>query len=85
MESLEVNSIKTIWSSMDIGWESVESFGASGGILTLWDKSKITVVETMETIRGRYSLSIKCVTLCKKCCWVTNVYGPYGYRERKLV
>ena len=67
---------------MDIGWEAVESYGASGGILTLWDKSKITVVET---IRRRYSLSIKRVTLCKRCCWVTNVYDPCGYRERKLV
>ena len=81
MEILEVNYIKTIWSSIDTGWESVESYGATGGILTLWDKSKITVVET---IRGRYCLSIK-VSLCKKCCWVTNVYGSCGYRERKLV
>ena len=48
---------------MDIGWESVESFGASRGILTLWDKSKITMVET---IRGRYSLSIKCVNFVQE-------------------
>ena len=58
MEILEVNFIKTIWSSMDIGWESLESYGASGGILTLWDKSKITVVET---IRGHGLLCARSV------------------------
>ena len=29
---------------MDIGWESMDSFGASGGILTLWDIRKITLM-----------------------------------------
>ncbi|TYK08108.1 protein ENHANCED DOWNY MILDEW 2 [Cucumis melo var. makuwa] len=46
MENLDANFIKSLWSSMEIGWEVVDSFGASGGLLTLWDKSQITVMET---------------------------------------
>lgn len=45
METFDAVFIKSIWSSKDIGWEFVDSLGASGVILTIWDKSKITVVE----------------------------------------
>ena len=48
----------------------------------MWDSSKISITEV---IKRRFSLSIKCLTLCKKVCWITNVYAPCGYRERKLV
>ena len=75
--------VKSIWNSKDSEWEFVESLGASGGILTMWDKSKITVVEN---IKGRFSLSIKGDTMCKKRCWITNVYGSCGYwlQRKKL-
>ena len=60
----------------------MESVGFSGGILTMWDKSRITVVET---IKGMFSFSIKCSTVCKKSCWITNVYGPCKYKERRFM
>ena len=43
------------------------------------------MISVIEVIKGRFSLSLKCLTLVKKNCWITNVYGPCGYRERKLV
>lgn len=48
----------------------------------MWDEGKISV---MKTLKGGYSLSVKCVTFCKKICWVTNVYGPNDYKERRFV
>lgn len=48
----------------------------------MWDESKISVVEVLN---GEYSLIVKCVTVCKKVCWITNVYGPTDYREKWLV
>lgn len=48
----------------------------------MWDMSKIKVVETL---KGGYSLSINSITSCKKSCWITNVYGPYDYEERRFV
>ena len=38
MESFDALFIKSIWSSKEIIWEFVESVGASGGILTMWDE-----------------------------------------------
>ena len=81
-DTLNSAFIKSLWSSKDIGWDYVASVGSSGGILTMWDSSKISVTEV---IKRHFSLSIKCLTLCKKVCWITNVYGPCGCRERKLV
>lgn len=56
--------------------------GKSRGILTMWDEGKISVTEVL---KGGYSLSIKCTTICKKIWWITNVYGPSNYRERKYL
>ncbi|TYK31266.1 hypothetical protein E5676_scaffold455G005560 [Cucumis melo var. makuwa] len=60
---LEFSFIKSLWSSKDIGWDFVASVGSYGGILTMWDSSKISVTEV---IKRRFSLSIKCLSLCKK-------------------
>lgn len=39
----------------------------------MWDESELSVIETL---KEGYSLSVKCKTVCRKVCWVTNVYGP---------
>lgn len=57
----------------------MESDGYSGGWLNIWDMNKLVV---LESLKGGYSLTVKCLTLCKKVCWITNVYGPNDYRER---
>lgn len=48
----------------------------------MWDESKMSVIEIL---KGGYSLSMKCKTICKKECWITNVYGLTDYRERSFV
>lgn len=48
----------------------------------MWDMRKVTVVETF---KGKYSLSVKCSTVYKKTCSITNVYGLCDYRERRSV
>lgn len=40
-DEFDIVFIKSFWSSKDIGWEFVESFGKSGGVLTMWDESKL--------------------------------------------
>ncbi|KAA0045287.1 uncharacterized protein E6C27_scaffold316G00450 [Cucumis melo var. makuwa] len=74
--------IKALWSLNDIGQDFIESIGRSGGILTMWDESEISVPEV---IKGRFALSVKCTTICKKPCWISNVYGPTLHQERKLI
>lgn len=46
--------IKSMWISKDINWANVESNGWSGGLLVLWDESKMNV---LEVLKGGYSLS----------------------------
>lgn len=72
--------VKELWSYKDIGWSFVEAIGRSGGILTMWDESKISVAQVL---KGGYSLTVKCLTINKKSFWITNVYRPNDYRERK--
>ena len=81
-ETIDNSLIKVLWSLKEIDWDYIESIGRSGGILTMWDESKIFV---SEVIKGRYSLSFKCSTVCKKPYWISNVYGPTQHQERKLV
>lgn len=68
--------IKELWSSKNIGWSFVDTIGKSRGILTMWDESNIVIVEVL---KGGYSLSVKCQTITKKSCWISNVYGPNDY------
>lgn len=78
-DTFDMDVIKALWSLKDVGWSFVEAFGESGGILTMWDESKISV---SEVLKGGYSLSVKCSTISRKVCWIMNVYRPTYYRER---
>lgn len=80
-DEFDSDFIKSLWSSKEIGWEFVESYGKSGGILTMWDDSKIVVTESM---KGGYSPSVKCLTFCRKVFWVTNVYGRMIIKNKDL-
>ena len=82
MEAINVVFITSLWSSKEVGWEFVESVGSSEGILSMWDSSSITV---LVVIKGRFSISIKCLSSCKQKFWVTNVYEPCGYTETKFI
>ena len=73
MEIINSVVIKLIWSSRDFDWEFVVSLGASGRILTMWDRSIIAVIQV---IKGRFSLSIKCLSLSNQiflCLWTLRV------------
>ena len=61
--SIDLALVKELWSSKDIGWTFVEAFGRSGRILTMWDESKISIIEVL---KGGYSLLVKYLTINKK-------------------
>ncbi|XP_038876676.1 uncharacterized protein LOC120069076 [Benincasa hispida] len=79
-DRIEGSFIKSLWSSKEVGCAFVEAKGKSGGLLTVWDDSKILVSSIS---KDEFSLSIKCQTINKKICWITNVYGPCDYQERR--
>lgn len=51
-EAIEPDIIKAIWSSKDIRWIFVEAYRKFGGLLTMWDESKVTA---LESLKGGYS------------------------------
>lgn len=71
--SITSTLIKYIWSSSHIGWSSLDSVGASGGILILWRDLDFTI---RETIQGLYSLSIHIVLADDFDFWLLAIYGP---------
>ena len=62
MPDIDYQIIKSIWSLNNIGWSFVEAYGKSGGLLIMWDESKVT---PLEFPKGGYSLSVKIITHCK--------------------
>lgn len=52
-EDFNLEIFKSLWSLKEVGWFNVEAYGGSGGILTMWDKSKVSVIEVL---KGGYSL-----------------------------
>lgn len=68
--------IKLIWSSNDFGWSFVEAFGKSGGILTIWDESKVAL---LEFLKRWYCLSVKIMAQCK------NIVGWQMCTEQHII
>lgn len=80
-EAIELEIIKAVWGSKDIVF-MLKLTKSLGGLLNMWDKSKISV---LESLKEGHSLSVKCKTLNRKVCWVTNIHGPPDYRERRFI
>ncbi|XP_010258726.1 PREDICTED: uncharacterized protein LOC104598390 [Nelumbo nucifera] len=71
---------RSIWKVRGISWVVAPSWGASGGILTMWKKD---VVDGQEELIGKYSILAKFKQQEDDFVWVlTNVYGPIDYREQ---
>ena len=47
-ETIDNSLIKALWSSKDIDWDYTESTGRSGGMLTMWNESKISCLKSLK-------------------------------------
>ena len=64
-------------------WLYLGSVGASSGILLMWDNR---VVDKVEEVVGRFSVSCKFKNVVDHCDWAfTGVYGPNSDRDRSLL
>lgn len=61
-DSFDSNFIKLLWSSKEVDWTFIEACGKSGGMLIMWDESKLLVIETL---KGGFTLLVKCISNCK--------------------
>jgi hypothetical protein len=59
--------VQSLWRCNYVDWVCLDSCGASGGILILWDKR---VVEKIEDCFGVYSLAVKFRSFVDNSIWV---------------
>ena len=75
--------IRSLWRGRFVDWICLESVGASGGILLMWDNR---VVERLEEAVGTLSISCKFQNVSSGSEWAfSGVYGPHRNAERRLL
>jgi hypothetical protein len=81
--SLSRRLVRSLWRCNYVDWVCLDSCGASGGILILWDKR---VVEKIEDCYGVYSLAVKFRFIEDNSIWAfAGVYGPNHARDRRIL
>lgn len=71
---------KHLWGTRLFKWEAVPANGASRGLLTMWDATKVGQIDILE---GEFSLSIVFRNVFGNTIWVhTNVYGLVDHKEK---
>jgi hypothetical protein len=81
--SMSRRLVRSLWRCNYVDWVCIDSCGASGGILILWDKR---VVEKIEDCFGVYSLAVKFRFIEDNTLWAfAGVYGPNHARDRRIL
>ena len=75
--------VRSIWSCPYIDWLYMDSKGASGGILLMWDRR---VVEKIEEVVGQFSILCRLKNVSDHFEWAfIGIYGPNLNRKRQFV
>jgi hypothetical protein len=83
LHCLSRRMVRSIWRCNYADWVCLDSCGASGGIVILWDKR---VVEKIEDCFGVYSLAVKFRLIEDNSIWAfAGVYGPNYARDRRIL
>jgi exonuclease III len=83
MECMTRSLVMSLWGCHYVDWVFLGSVGASGGILVMWDRR---TVEIMEEAVGQYSVSCKFKNVVDQFVWAfTGVYGPNMDNARRLL
>ena len=77
------SEIGSLWGNRFADWVSLESEGASGGVLIMWDKR---ATEVQEWVKGQYSISCRFRNVQDQFEWAfLGVYGPNADAERFIL
>ena len=83
LESVSRGLIRSLWCCRYVDWLCLDSIGASGGILLMWDTR---VVEKTEEAVGQFSVSCKFKEVSSGFEWgFSGVYGPHTNDVRRLM
>lgn len=70
--------VKEVWGCRTSSWLALPSWGASGGILVIWDENKL---EVLEHELGAFSVAIRCKVVEEEEWVFVGVYGPLNSGE----
>ncbi|XP_042952212.1 uncharacterized protein LOC122289294 [Carya illinoinensis] len=83
LKPIDRHIIRSLWNCSYAGWTTLDSKGASGGILVMWDKRAVNLVE--ECI-GEFSLACSFSNVDDDFVWgFAGVYGPNDDSSRKFL
>jgi exonuclease III len=83
LDAMSCSIVLNSWSCSHVDWCCLDSIGALGGILIMWDKK---VVEKVDECVGVYSLAVSFRNIANHSTWaVASVYGPNLNRDRRLL
>ena len=75
--------VRSLWRCRYVDWISLDSVGASGGIILMWDRR---IVQCIEEATGTYSISCRFREVASGFEWAfSGVYGPNRAVERSLM
>ena len=72
--------MSSVWTVRNKDWVVLPAFGASGGILFIWDSKKLC---KEEVALGSFSISVKFILDGCGPLWISAVYGPNSPSLRK--
>ena len=75
--------IRNLWRGQHVDWSYLGFYGASGGVLLMWDTR---VVNKVEEAIGRFSVSCRFTSVSDQFVWTfTSVYGPNSVRDKRFL
>lgn len=83
VQGLSKSFVQILWGCNHVDWCCLDSCGASGGILIMWDKR---VVEKIDVCVGNFTLAISFRNVVDRFVWAfAGVYGPNSDSDRRLL
>jgi exonuclease III len=83
LENIGRSVVRSLWSNRFADWKYLESEGASGGVLIMWDKR---VAEVQDCVKGQFSISCRFKNVQDQFEWAfSGVYGPNVDADRFIL
>jgi hypothetical protein len=83
LENISRSVVRSLWSNRFADWKFLESEGASGGILLMWDNR---VTEVQDCVKGQFSISCRFKNVQDQFDWAfSGVYGPNLDVDRSIL
>jgi hypothetical protein len=81
MESMSDSFVQRLWGSGDCGWAYLSAVGNSGGILSIWNKVKMSLVFTFIG-DGFVGVCLDIIDESRRC-FIVNVYAKCNFRAKR--